>query len=342
MRVVLPTIIGDQQTGFMEGRQIHNNIRKCIDIISHIYQSGKKAVVVSIDFKKCFDHIEHESIYAMLKYFEFGDTFIKWIRLFFTQIEICTQNAGYCSQFFTKGRGVNQACNISPFLFNGISEIMSHLIKSNPHIKGIKTGESEVENVISQFADDTALFLIYEESCINAAISTLMHVESNTGLKVSYEKTCIYRVGSLKDTDAKCYTIKPLKWSDGDIDLLGVTIKNDSKQTNVQFDKIIEKMEHVAHIWFHRNLTLIGRILVINTLMASPLADLGGREGHTPPPGRPNSFDFMQFSGKFGVFTPPWRVHAPPLGKILDPPLITVYTCNDRLIKHVPTTNIKS
>ena len=48
----------------------------------------------------------------------------------------------------------------------------------------------------------------------------------------------------------------------------------------------------------------------------------GGREGRTPPPGRPNSFDFMQFSGKFGVFTPPLEGSRPPLGKILDPPLI--------------------
>ena len=47
----------------------------------------------------------------------------------------------------------------------------------------------------------------------------------------------------------------------------------------------------------------------------------GGREGRTPPPGRPNSFDFMQFSGKFGVFTPPPGGFTPPLGKILDPPL---------------------
>ena len=38
----------------------------------------------------------------------------------------------------------------------------------------------------------------------------------------------------------------------------------------------------------------------------------GGVRDARPPPGRPNSFDFMQFSGKFGVFTPPWRVHAPP------------------------------
>ena len=43
-----------------------------------------------------------------------------------------------------------------------------------------------------------------------------------------------------------------------------------------------------------------------------PLADLGGREGRTPPPGRPNSFDFMQFSGKFGVFTPPLEGSRPP------------------------------
>ena len=41
----------------------------------------------------------------------------------------------------------------------------------------------------------------------------------------------------------------------------------------------------------------------------------GGREGRTPPPGRPNSFDFMQFSGKFGVFTPPLEGSRPPSGK---------------------------
>ena len=50
----------------------------------------------------------------------------------------------------------------------------------------------------------------------------------------------------------------------------------------------------------------------------------GGRQGRAPPPGGPNSFIFMQFSAKiinkhthFGS----WR---PPLGKILDPPLLGV------------------
>ena len=58
----------------------------------------------------------------------------------------------------------------------------------------------------------------------------------------------------------------------------------------------------------------------------------GGREGRTPPPGRPNSFDFMQFSGKFGVFTPPLEGSRPPLGKILDPPLVCMFCLNSELL----------
>ena len=66
----------------------------------------------------------------------------------------------------------------------------------------------------------------------------------------------------------------------------------------------------------------------------------GGREGRTPPPGRPNSFDFMQFSGKFGVFTPPLEGSRPPLGKILDPPLKVIIDDN-LFIKNNLLNNLK-
>ena len=53
------------------------------------------------------------------------------------------------------------------------------------------------------------------------------------------------------------------------------------------------------------------------------LADLrGGARDARPPPGGPNSFIFMQFSGtklKNNSTFGSWR---PPLGKILDPPLV--------------------
>ena len=42
-----------------------------------------------------------------------------------------------------------------------------------------------------------------------------------------------------------------------------------------------------------------------------------GGAGARAPPGHPNSFNFMQFSGKFGkivCWRPPWGVGAPPRG----------------------------
>ena len=58
---------------------------------------------------------------------------------------------------------------------------------------------------------------------------------------------------------------------------------------------------------------------------SSSVADLRGARG-TRPPGGPNSFNFMQFLGKFGKIVcwhppPPLGSWRPLLGEILDPPL---------------------
>ena len=122
----------------MEGRQIQNNLRKTVDVISHIYQSGKQMIIVSIDFEKCFYCIEHNSLFAAMQYFNIGEKYIQWISSFYNQFQVCMQNAGFLSSLFPKTRGCNQGCNMSPFCYIICREIMSHLIKGNPDIRGIK------------------------------------------------------------------------------------------------------------------------------------------------------------------------------------------------------------
>ena len=54
-------------------------------------------------------------------------------------------------------------------------------------------------------------------------------------------------------------------------------------------------------------------LLIINSIGGSK----GGREGRAPPPGGPNSFNFMQFLGKFGkivCWRPPGELAPPPRG----------------------------
>ena len=50
LKKVLPSIIGEQQCGFMEGRQIHACIRKTMDVVANIYKHNKCALIVKHRF----------------------------------------------------------------------------------------------------------------------------------------------------------------------------------------------------------------------------------------------------------------------------------------------------
>ena len=61
------------------------------------------------------------------------------------------------------------------------------------NIKGIKI--NNIVNLICQFTDDTNLFLEFDRINLEQVTDTLETVERNTGLKVNYDKTCIYCIG---------------------------------------------------------------------------------------------------------------------------------------------------
>ena len=267
LKLILPKIISTDQSGFIAGRRISYNLRKSLDIIEYTRLKKLPGLILSIDMQKCFDRLEHAAIFSSLRYFNFGEDFIRWVSLFYTDFRICTQNFGYLSIFWTKGRGINQGCPISPGIYLLTAEILSNKLKNCSNVKGITV--NSVEYLISQFADDTDLYLMYDQNTLNSAFDILTSIENSTGLKVSYDKTTIYRIGSMSDSNAKLYTSKPVKWSNEYINTLGVDIGNSSKICESNVDTVIQKMRAVSNIWYYRRLTLTGKILIINTLMSS-------------------------------------------------------------------------
>ena len=194
----MPDINSSSQTGFMKSRHIHHNIHKTLDIIDFTKRNNIAGVIMTIDMEKCFDRLSHEAIINSFRYFNFGEEYIQWISLFYNKIQVCTQNFGFCSDFFTKTRSTNQGCPFSPSAYLLTGEILANKIRLNDLVKGIKIGE--IEYLLSQFADDTDLYLMYDVTVLNAVISTLSDIEANTGLKVSYDKTSLYRIGSARQS----------------------------------------------------------------------------------------------------------------------------------------------
>ena len=127
---------------------------------------------------------------------------------------------------------------------------MARKLKQNQHIRGIEM-QHNVQLLLSQFADDTALYLTYDKITLENVITVLEHIETNTGLTISYEKTLVYRIGSLANSDAQIYTRKPLKWTNEPFTLLGVVVDNESK-LDLNYEPVIEKMQDTLNHWMYR------------------------------------------------------------------------------------------
>ena len=221
---------------------------------------------MNIDFAKCFDKISHTAIKGSLEYFKFPPDYVKWVMLCFTNLSIFTQNFGFLSDPFCKERGSNQGCNISPFCYLLCGEIMARKIKQDPHIKGIKY--KDLNLIISQFADDTTLYLQFEELTFHHVLKILSCIETNTGLTISYDKTVVYRIGSIANSNAKIYTTNQLSWTNEPVNMLGILLNNDYENVS-DFNTTIDKMRITLSNWYNRTLTLMGKVLVVNTLCES-------------------------------------------------------------------------
>ena len=129
-------IINKSQSGFIKGRYIGDNIRSLLEVIDLAEEENLSCIVLSIDFEKAFDTISWKFKKKCLSFFNFGESFQQWIKVFFTDITSCVLNTGWTTQFFSVSRGVRQVCPISPYLFLLCAEILGIAIRQSKDIKG--------------------------------------------------------------------------------------------------------------------------------------------------------------------------------------------------------------
>lgn len=87
-----------------------------------------------------------------------------------------------------------------------------------------------------------------------------------------YNKTSVYRVGSLANSQAKIYTTHELNWTNDPIKMLGVVIPISLNLKDIEefnFIPALNKVRGVLQSWSLRSGTFSGKVLIVNSLIAS-------------------------------------------------------------------------
>ena len=262
---VIASVVAPDQTCGVPGRYIGENVAFLRDVVEMANRYNLPVALLSLDQEKAFDRVDWPFLFATLAKMGFGDNFIRWVRLLYTDVRSSVLVNGYTSRPFKPSRGVRQGCPLFPLLYVLIMEVLAANVRGHPDITGLRLpGLSSPLPVLSLYADDTSAV-----SCSDRATRAIFAVydrfEQGTGAKLNLGKCEGVWLGSWRGRlDAPV----PIKWTTAFIIVLGVYLGNGNLEEE-NWRPRISAVEKCLNCWRGRSLSYAGKALIVNTLALS-------------------------------------------------------------------------
>ncbi|XP_026399001.1 uncharacterized protein LOC113294841 [Papaver somniferum] len=126
MKHVLSGLISPNQSAFISGRSIQDNIMVAHEIVRNYHRTkGTPRCTLKVDLKKAYDTVSWEAIVWVLQRVGFPSKFIDWISLYFSTSRFSVMVNGSPYGFSGAKRGLRQGRPLSPYLFVLVMEIFS-------------------------------------------------------------------------------------------------------------------------------------------------------------------------------------------------------------------------
>ncbi len=253
MEKVIHSLIKEDQTGFIKGRNASDNMRRLLHILdSH----PTPCAVFSLDAEKAFDRLEWNYMWAVLQCFGFGEHLISMIKTLYHSPAASVITGNIISPPFPLQRGTRQGCPLSPLLFCPSLEPLAQAVrKSEVSIKIHDHNHS-----ISLYADDIILYLDHFDVSVSSIIKEFDNFSSLSGYKINWSKSALMPINNVK-VNSSIPSFIPIKES---FICLGITIyKNIHKIARDNFNNILVKVKNDIQRWKNLKVSLQGRISTV-------------------------------------------------------------------------------
>ena len=261
--------ISREQKCAIKGRQIS-------DIHLNILASLKKAkkinhpsIIACYDYTKAFDMIDHSIIWKTLDLLKASKTTINWIKVMYKNITSQIQVNGALTKEIRVVRGIRQGCPLSMLLFVIALESLSRSLKQDRNIKAPYD-----DMVVQQYADDLTTITSDTASHLLAR----KHIQKfckESGLELNLGKTKIIHRNLSPDEETNLKSISPDNTIENRIKILGIFFNDTTILDPKNWDERIEKMRKIIMKHNKRDISIFGKVKLINTLILPHLNVVG-------------------------------------------------------------------
>ncbi|GKV25367.1 hypothetical protein SLEP1_g34816 [Rubroshorea leprosula] len=268
---VLYTIIGENQSAFIEGRQLVDSVVVANEAIDEVRKRKSQCFVFKIDFEKAYDKVSWSFLDYMMEKMGFDKVWREWIAECLRSNTMSVLVNGSATKEFSMSRGLRQGDPLSPFLFLMVAEALNGLtsaVVEKGYFCGVKIGDGELEISHLQFADDTIFMGEATEDNIWMIKCIMRAFELVSGLKVNYRKSSLIGVNTDEEWTRKMSWLLNCKTAALPCKYPGMPLGANPRRIDT-WKPLIETFRRKLSVWKGKFLSLGGRITLINSVLSS-------------------------------------------------------------------------
>lgn len=275
LQPILNSIVSENQSAFIPGRAISDNVLITHEVLHFLKVSGAKkhcSMAVKTDMSKAYDRVEWSFIQTVLKRLGFHSAWIGWIMQC-----ISTVSYSFLVNDSPRGRvvplrGIRQGDPLSPYIFILCSEVLSGLCKRahvSGQLPGIKVARESPSLNHLLFADDTMFFCKTSESSCKSLMKVLGKYEAVSGQKINSAKSSISF--ARKTPTAQRDKVKQLLGisKEGGVGKYLGLPEHFGKKKKDLFSSIVDRIRQKAISWSNRFLSGAGKLTLLKSVLSA-------------------------------------------------------------------------